>query len=263
VTADDFSAAPSAPPLSILLVEDNPVNQAMARLCLKRLGYRVDLAENGLLALAAFDARDYDVILMDVQMPELDGLETTRRLRARPLLRQPHIIAMTAGALAEEQEACLAAGMDEVITKPFKLADLSAALTLCAERKRLAEVAAVAATTDDGPLDAAALAQVRQMVGGDEAALAQLVTENLATWERLLHALRPALAAHDGEALRRILHSLAGCTGFFGEKRLAERIAELSCAVRAERRSEIPAIFAALLEEHERARAALLELVAT
>jgi PAS domain S-box-containing protein len=116
--------------LRILLAEDNTVNQQLAVLLLKKLGYAADIAANGLEALAALEQRQYDVVLMDVQMPELDGLEATRRICARwPTDERPRIIAMTANAMQEDREACLQAGMDDYLAKPIRPEELATALT--------------------------------------------------------------------------------------------------------------------------------------
>ncbi len=116
-------------PLRILLVEDNPVNQKLALHMLERLGYQADLAAHGLEALDVLQRRAYDVVLMDVQMPEMDGLEATRRIRQTVAPEaQPHIIAMTANAMKEDREACLKAGMDDYLSKPIRVAELVTAL---------------------------------------------------------------------------------------------------------------------------------------
>lgn len=117
------------PHLRILLAEDNAVNQKVALHTLRRLGYRADAVGDGEEVLISLARQVYDVILMDVQMPTLDGLEATRRLRAQlPPQRQPYIIAMTANAMQGDQEQCIQAGMDAYISKPFKVEDLVAAL---------------------------------------------------------------------------------------------------------------------------------------
>ena len=122
-------------PLRILLAEDNPVNQKLAIRLLERMGYSADIANNGLEAIAAMEGSDYDVVLMDVQMPELDGLEATRRIRLRwPGSTGPRIVAMTANAMEGDREACLAAGMDDYVSKPIRPEALGAALAAAAHR---------------------------------------------------------------------------------------------------------------------------------
>jgi signal transduction histidine kinase/CheY-like chemotaxis protein len=115
-------------PLRILLAEDNPVNRKLALRILAKLGYDADVAIDGLEAIAALERSTYDVVLMDIQMPELDGLEATRRIRARWPDGGPRIVAMTANALAEDREASLAAGMDDYLAKPIRVDELTAAL---------------------------------------------------------------------------------------------------------------------------------------
>ncbi len=114
--------------LRVLVVEDNLVNQRLVRLQLQKLGLRADLAANGLEALQALDRARYDVVLMDCQMPDMDGYEATRRLRANGRHHAVRVIAMTANAMQGDREKCLAAGMDDYIPKPIREAELRAAL---------------------------------------------------------------------------------------------------------------------------------------
>ena len=129
-------------PLRILLAEDNPVNQKLALRLLERMGYRADVAGNGAEAITALEGSPYDVVLMDVQMPELDGLEATRRIRRRwPGGSGPRIVAMTANAMDGDREACLEAGMDDYIAKPIAPEALQAALAAADRRHDVGDVA--------------------------------------------------------------------------------------------------------------------------
>jgi CheY-like chemotaxis protein len=123
-------------PLRILLAEDNVVNQKLALRILQRMGYRADLASNGIEAIESVQRQTYDVVLMDVQMPEMDGLEATRRICKRwPAGERPRIVAMTANAMQGDRDMCLAAGMDDYLTKPIRVDRLVEALTLVPERE--------------------------------------------------------------------------------------------------------------------------------
>lgn len=119
-------------PLRILLAEDNAVNQRVATMILKRLGYRIDVAANGLEAISALRRQNYDVIFMDIQMPEMDGLGATRQIRQEwPDEEQPRIVAMTANALQGDRETYIAVGMDDYISKPVKIEEIVEALQRC------------------------------------------------------------------------------------------------------------------------------------
>ena len=128
---------PATSSLRILLAEDNAVNQKVALRLLDQLGYRADVASNGLEALEALERQPYDVVLMDVQMPELDGLDASRRICERwPAEARPRIIAMTANAMPEDREACFAAGMDDYVAKPIRPTELAEALPHASDRSR-------------------------------------------------------------------------------------------------------------------------------
>ena len=116
-------------PLRILVAEDNVVNQKLALRLLKQMGYRADVASNGIEAIESLERQPYDVVLMDVQMPEMDGLDATRRITARwKAAERPRIVAMTANAMQGDREECLAAGMDDYMTKPIRVDALVEAL---------------------------------------------------------------------------------------------------------------------------------------
>lgn len=122
-------------PLKILLVEDNAVNQKVARLTFQKLGYDLEIASNGREAIAMVQANSYDVVFMDVQMPEMDGLSATRAIRQLPQI-QPWIIAMTANVMTEDREACLVAGMDDYVSKPIRLEKIAQVLAQTANHLR-------------------------------------------------------------------------------------------------------------------------------
>jgi len=122
-------------PLRILLAEDNVVNQKPALRILQQMGYRADLASNGIEAVESVRRQVYDVVLMDVQMPEMDGLDATRQICARwQAPERPRIIAMTANAMQGDRDMCLAAGMDDYLTKPIRVERLIEALSRASAR---------------------------------------------------------------------------------------------------------------------------------
>jgi GAF domain-containing protein/DNA-binding response OmpR family regulator/anti-sigma regulatory factor (Ser/Thr protein kinase) len=127
-------------PLRILLAEDNVVNQKLALRLLQQMGYRADVAGNGLEAIESIERQPYDLVLMDVQMPEMDGLEASRRITAKYTPNQrPRIVAMTANAMQGDRETCLAAGMDDYVTKPIRVEALVEALLQASGRERIKE----------------------------------------------------------------------------------------------------------------------------
>jgi CheY-like chemotaxis protein len=131
-------------PLRILLAEDNVINQKVAIRLLERMGYRPDVASNGLEALEAVHRQHYDVVLMDVQMPEMDGLEAARRITSgydAPV--RPRLVALTANVMTSDKQACLEAGMDDYLAKPLDLVHLRDALLRCVSRGGPAELASI------------------------------------------------------------------------------------------------------------------------
>ena len=216
-------------PLRILLVEDNANNRKLALLVLERLGYSAEVAHNGLEALAVLQRRSFDVVLMDMQMPEMDGLEATRRIRQRWPEDGPWIIAMTANAMPEDRQRCLAAGMDDYLSKPIRIPALVAAL----ERTEAHGVALPAPMTEAVPaptlaalaapetaeLDGAALANLTSLVGGDEH-LAELIDTFLEDAPQLLDDLQQAVAVADASRLQLAAHSLKANSADYGASRL-------------------------------------------
>ena len=191
--------------LRILLAEDNAVNQKVALRLLDQLGYRADVVSNGLEALAALEEQAYDAVLMDVQMPELDGLDATRRIHERwSADRRPRIIAMTANALPEDREACFAAGMDDYLAKPIRPYELAEAL---GRVRPGADGVSVS-------LEPAAVDSLREL-GGDEF-LGEVIETFLEDAPMLIATLRTSLEQGDAEELRRAAHSLKSNGQTFG-----------------------------------------------
>jgi CheY-like chemotaxis protein/HPt (histidine-containing phosphotransfer) domain-containing protein len=206
--------------LRILLAEDNLVNQKLAVRLLEKRGHKVQVANNGKEALAALAARTFDVVLMDVQMPEIDGLEATAAIRRQERLTGEHlpIIAMTAYAMKDDRDRCLAAGMDHYISKPIRAQELFEAVEGVApgkiepppEPEALAESFAqvpVSEVMDQG----AALARV----GNDPELLQELAELFLQEYPRILHELHGAVAERDPARLKAAAHNLKGSVDNF------------------------------------------------
>jgi signal transduction histidine kinase/CheY-like chemotaxis protein/HPt (histidine-containing phosphotransfer) domain-containing protein len=222
-------------PWSILVAEDNLLNQKVAVLMLESLGYQADVAGDGFAVLQALRRQSYDLILMDVQMPGMDGLEATRRLRAElPAERQPRIVALTANVLAEQRGACLAAGMDDFLGKPLGFAELRAALRRAAgERTPEAPPAPARGADEDGLFDPSPLDDLARLEAPAGKPLVRLVVETFfAETPRRLERLREALGQADARELTFVAHSLKGSCGQVGAVRLAALSAELETAGR-------------------------------
>ena len=204
------STAHAARPLKVLLAEDNIVNQRVAVGLLTKRGHDVTVANNGLEALAELDRGAFDVVLMDVQMPEMGGLEATaaiRRTRARPG-GHIRIVAMTAHAMNGDRERCLAAGMDGYLSKPIEPALLYAAL----EHQTTAIAPASAAATPGAPAATSPVDRERLMerLGGDEQLLIDVVRVFLDDCPSRLAAIKAAVDSRDAEQIRTTAHALKG-----------------------------------------------------
>ncbi len=235
-------------PLRVLVAEDNATNQKLVLLILQKLGYKADIAANGLEVLEALTRQPYDVVLMDVNMPEMDGLETTHHIRSQesegkiPL----HIVALTAGAMHGERETCLEAGMNDFIIKPIRTEMLVEALkksyatihfdedVLPTHKGKLLDETTKTNQPHPGKqdqnrsahpggehLDPAALQRLSDMVGGEPDLLIELINSFFEDGDSLIVALREALEQSDTSVLHRAAHTLKSLAANFGANTLS------------------------------------------
>jgi len=219
------SIAESRHALRILLAEDNPVNQQVATAMLLKRGHQVDVVGNGREAVDAVARELYDVVLMDIQMPEMDGFEATEQIRALPRGRTLPIIALTAHALSGERERCLARGMSGYLAKPFKAHDLFAAV-----EGRGAQPADTAAAPSPA-VDLAAFRRTMEEAGAGEAVDGILETF-VATLPQRLEALVAAAGGTDAEPLQRAAHAFKSAAGTIGAGHLAALLEDMERAAR-------------------------------
>jgi PAS domain S-box-containing protein len=227
-SADRVTAPPPCRPLHLLVAEDNPVNQKLVLRLLEKHGHTAEIAGDGRAALAALETGHFDGVLMDIQMPEMDGLEVTSRLRARerPGSHLP-VIAMTAHARAGDHLRCLGAGMDAYLAKPLNAVEL---LTVLAEVVAPQNSApARREKSADKPPDAEVLnlRVALERVGGDRQLLRELGDICLANIPGWLGDVRSALASRDGPRLRRAAHSIKGAVASIGGEEAAATAARL------------------------------------
>ncbi len=218
------SIAESRHALRILLAEDNPVNQQVATAMLLKRGHQVDVVGNGREAVEAVAGEGYDVILMDIQMPEMDGFEATEKIRALPQGRTLPIIALTAHALSGERERCLERGMSGYLAKPFKAHDLFAAV-----EGRGAQPAESAAPPP--AVDLAAFRRTMAEAGAAEAVDGILETF-VATLPQRLEALVAAARGTDVEPLQRAAHAFKSAAGTIGAGHLAALLEDMERSAR-------------------------------
>ncbi len=209
--------------LRILLVEDNEVNRKVTLMQLEQLGYSADVAENGQEALRALDRNAYDVILMDCQMPIMDGYEATREIRRR--FRRPiRIIALTANAMKEDRKRCLAAGMDDYLSKPLDSASLAKALAFKKSTPKATEdETAAAPATDDAPdiddedlTPAVNLSRLTEITGDNEELLREISQQYLDQAEEILTDMEHAIHSGRHDDVCKLAHKLAGSSATCG-----------------------------------------------
>ena len=272
----DSTPEPSAPPhppdqqVRVLIAEDNAVNQQVTLGKLKKLGYIADAVSNGLAVLKALDHTPYDIILMDCQMPEMDGYEATQRVRARSgNVPGPYIIAVTAHAMQGASEKCLAAGMNDYISKPVELEALAAALArglpAPAETVLLIDKKNGAGDNDPQPQSESALCK-KTLRALKELGLEMgdsFYSQLLETFDQdaVVHlaVLRAAIAGGNTERLRQEAHALKGASLTIGAQGMADLCMELESLGMAQSVEGAPATLARLECEYERVKSEIAQ----
>jgi len=270
VTRHVLKEAAMAARARILVAEDNIVNQKVAVCQLEKLGHRADIVANGLEAVDAVSRVKYALVLMDCQMPEMDGLEATALIRTREgeqASRRLPIIAMTANAMQGDREKCLAAGMDDYLAKPVKLAQLEATLARWLSGQSTPDDQKEPVSPDKQELvhecvDATVLGELREldMTCG---LLSTLITNFLNDVPTRLAGLRDALQQGDGRALARVAHELDGASGNLGVRNMRQLCVELQALGKAKNLSKAGALLAQLVSEFEVVRQRLMAEHAT
>ena len=240
--------------LRILIAEDNPVNQEVAATMLRKRGHTVDVADNGRVAVELARATRYDVVLMDIQMPELDGYEATEAVRAIPGCSELPIVALSAHALAGDREQCLARGMNGFLTKPFKSFELFAAAEgwglQGSEGSAPTDQQAPAPHGPPPPMDLEAFKSEMAKAGAAEA-VDGIVASFRESLTPRVKDIGAAVAAGDAAQVARLAHAFKSSAAQLGAARLAGLLKELEAAAKQEPAGDLAEVFAKLRPEAE------------
>ena len=242
--------------LRILLAEDNAVNQLLASRLMQKQGHKVVTVGNGRAALERLEKETFDLVLMDIQMPEIDGFEATARIRKKEATTGTHlpIVAMTAHAMEGDRELCLAAGMDAYVAKPIQAKDLMDAIENLVRPPAVTKVGPRAKSQEQEPMDtAAALARV----GGNVELLREMVALFLQELPELLTNLRDAIGAGNANAIERAAHKLKGSVGNFSAQPAFEAALKLEVLGRDGSLTNAEPVYADLEREIERLKSAM------
>lgn len=252
-------------PLRILVAEDNPINQKLACNLLHKWGHVTDLAENGIIALEKYQANSYDAILMDMQMPEMGGIEATQLIRSLEKNDQHiPIIAMTANAMPGDRERCIDAGMDYYLSKPIKSDSLKDLLNLVAANRSLsnanlehASVAPNKATGSTQDLFNHQFDFALALVDADEEILQIITPMFIEGCDKQVDEIRVAIASSDTELLHRSAHTFKGLVGNFNAKPIEQLAKAIELKAKAQDLSEVESLFAEMLTFIDPLKAAL------
>lgn len=223
---EDPAPTPSVRRLRILVAEDNPVNQRVTKLLVERGGHYADVVGNGAEAVREMAQRHYDVVLMDMRMPEMDGTTATQRIRQTlPKERQPYIIALTANASAADRDRCLSVGMDAFLSKPVTGAELRSALMMVRVRPDKPQDNAESVNASD--FDGQMLDQLATLMDDNTNEISTLVGDFLQSAYQHIQNMKAAIEAKDAPALTRAAHTLKGSSGQLGARGVMVTSAEI------------------------------------
>ena len=218
--------------VNILLAEDNHVNQVVATRILQKMGHTITVASNGAEVLSILAVSSFDLVLMDIQMPQMDGMTTTKNIRMREVKTRCHlpIIAMTAHAMKGDRELCLEAGMDGYVSKPINSRELKLAIAHVTEglgtdvQRGGAKGPLESSTVEPAVLN---VEQILDRLGGDEKLLHEVIQIFIDEAPKHLDTLRSALGQGDAEALEKITHSMKGELAYLGISEVSQKAREL------------------------------------
>ncbi|NJN86011.1 MAG: response regulator [Leptolyngbyaceae cyanobacterium SL_7_1] len=267
---------PSRPPLSILIAEDNIVNQKVLLQLLQRLGYEADVVSNGTEVLSALSVKSYEVILMDVQMPEMDGITATHHICRHWMANRPYIIAVTASVMQGDRDCCLKAGMNDYLSKPIRFEELAQALKKCQSRYhpyplgldspgRSLPAEAPAAVDSSAArrdlLDERRIQELAAELGNDHSILMELLDCYLTETPQMLHTLQTALEHQDLTTIKSIAHTLKSSSALLGAVSFAEGCKQIERLADRVVPSALQPLIADLLATYEPLKQAMRAIV--